>query len=223
MNFSNIKSKLQNQLNSGADKYLSAKIKDELGLSKPTIESLHALSENPGIEDDLNTFYKPVNSTFLSTKDYKNIQKWAITFIVLISIALVFLFFSMILPQKNYSNALKDSQIVVDGNALYDDEAIEAKIEEEEVDENEISEELQVENIALETTSAEALAQSSPLLQSDSVTLVEYSIQRGDTLETIAMRFYGNAYPSSVDKIKVANKIRNVRLIQVGQNLIIPM
>lgn len=222
MNFSNIKSKLQDQLNSGADKYLSAKIKDELGLSKPTIESLHALSDNPGIEDDLNTFYKPVNSTFLSTKDYKNIQKWAITLIVLITIALVFLFFSMIIPQKDYSNAIKNSQIVVDGNALYEDQ-IEAKIEEEELDENEVNEELQVENISLETTSAEALAQSSPLLQSDAVTLVEYSIKRGDTLETIAMRFYGNAFPDSVDKIKVANKIRNVRLIQVGQNIIIPM
>lgn len=222
MNFSNIKSKLKDQLNSGADKYLSAKVKDELGLSKPTIESLHALSENPGVEDDLNTFYKPVNSTFLSTKDYKNIQKWAITFIVLITIALVFLFFSMILPQKDYSNALKDSQIVVDGNALYEDQ-IEAKIEEEEVDENEATEELQVENISLQTTSAEALAQSSPLLKSDSVTLVEYSIQRGDTLETIAMRFYGSSHPDYVDKIKVANKIRNVRLIQVGQNIIIPM
>jgi nucleoid-associated protein YgaU len=224
MNFSNIKSKLKNKINDGADRYLSAKLKDELGLNKPTIESLQALSENPNIGDELNTFYKPVDSTFLSAKDYKNIQKWSVSFIVILTIALVFLFFSMIMPQKNYSNSLANSQIMVGGNLINKVKEPEAKIIEElSVEDEEPTEELIIENIKVGEEDTGNLAKSSPLLKSEAVSIVEYTIRSGDTLELIAQKFYGNSGPSFVDKIKVANKIRDVRLIQVGQKLIIPM
>jgi LysM repeat protein len=224
MNFSNIKSNLQNKINDSADRYLSAKLKDELGFSKPTLESLQALSESPNMGDELNTFYKPVDSTFLSAKDYKNIQKWAVSFIVILTIALVFLFFSMIMPHKNYSNSLENSQIMVGGNLINRAKEPEAKIEEElSIEDDGLTEELNVENIKIGEEDTSNLAKSSPLLKSNAVNIVEYTIRSGDTLETIAQKFYGNSSPSFVDKIKVTNKIRNVRLIQIGQKLIIPM
>jgi LysM repeat protein len=224
MNFSNIKSKLKNKINDGADKYLSAKLKDELGLSKPTIESLQALSEGPNIGDEINTFYKPVDSTFLNAKDYKNINKWSTIFIVILTIVLVFLFFSMIMPQKNYSNSFANSQIMVGGNLINKVKEPEAKIVEElSVEDEEPTEELIIENIKVNEEDTNNLAKSSPLLKSQAVSIVEYTIRSGDTLELIAQKFYGNSSPNFVDRIKIANKIRDVRLIQIGQKLIIPM
>jgi len=56
MNFSKISSRLKDKLNQGADKVLSTKVKEELGLNKPTIDSLYSLSANDDIEDNLNNF-----------------------------------------------------------------------------------------------------------------------------------------------------------------------
>lgn len=224
MNLSSIKNKIKQGINSSADKLLSAKVKDELGLNKPTIDSLHHLSQNADLETDLGTFFKPVNSTFLSSKDYKNIQRWVVAIIVLMSLVLVFLFISMILPNKNYSNALSDSQIIVNGNDIKKEEKIvEEKALEDLAEEDASSEDLEVEDIVIKKPSAEKLAKSSPLLKSNSVTLIEYTIKYGDTLETIAQRYYSNSSPEYIQKIKTANNIRNARLIQVGQKLIIPM
>lgn len=229
MKFNSVKNKIQDGINRGADRFLSPKVKDELGFNKPTIDSLQVLSQSDGIDSDLNNFYKPVNSTFLSTRDYKNIQAWAIGLILVLIAALLFLFFSLITPNKDYSNTLGDTQIIVDGNTINEDElnqiakeeAEELKAQEEKIEED--KEELKVENITVSQTSTEKLAQSSPLLQSNKVTLIEYRIRSGDTLEKIAMRFYGSQSPDSIQKIKTANKIRNVRLLQIGQKLIIPM
>lgn len=51
----------------------------------------------------------------------------------------------------------------------------------------------------------------------------EYRVKSGDTLEAIAYRFYGSGTPSRINKIQVANNLRNPNALQIGQNLIIPV
>lgn len=225
MNLSAIKDKIKQGISSGTDRILSAKMKDELGFNKPTIDTLQILSQSPNLDSDLNSFFQPVNSTFLSSKDYKNIQNWALIFIGVISAALVLLFFSLISPHKNYSNALEDSQIIVKGSDVNEPKnAKPSKIVEASNETNKgTDEDLTVENIILEQTAAEDLAQNSPLLQSENVTLIDYQIKAGDTLETIAKRFYGSNRYENVQKIKAANKINNTKLLRAGQKIMIPM
>ncbi len=226
MNLSAIKDKIKQGISSGTDRILSAKMKDELGFNKPTIDTLQILSQSPNLDSDLNSFFQPVNSTFLSSKDYKNIQNWALIFIGVISTALVLLFFSLISPHKNYSNALEDSQVIVRGSDVNEPKnknAKRSKIVETNSEASRADEDLTVENIVLEQTAAEDLAQNSPLLQSENVTLIDYQIRTGDTLETIAKRFYGSNRYENVQKIKAANKINNTKLLRVGQKIMVPM
>ena len=52
-----------------------------------------------------------------------------------------------------------------------------------------------------------------------------YTVQSGDSLSTIAFKFYGNASASSVSKIYYSNEATigsNPNLIQPGQVLYIP-
>ena len=234
MNYESIKKKIKQGINAGADKFLSSKVKDELGLNKPTLDSLQVLSQGQGLDNDLNTFFKPVSSNFLSSRDYKNIQTWSIVIISALIAVLVFLFFILITPHKDYSNSLKDTEIIVNGNKINSEDELKEKIAqptlESEQQEADPDEELKVENIPLAKTDSKALAKKSPILQmkkstptkSSKSNVSEYHIKSGDTLEIIANKFYGNSDPSSVDKIKVANKIRDVRLLQIGQKIIIP-
>ncbi len=53
--------------------------------------------------------------------------------------------------------------------------------------------------------------------------VAEYKVKSGDTLEKIAYRFYGSGSPSKIDKIQVANNIRNPHSIRAGQKLRIPI
>lgn len=224
MAYESIKQKIKQGINAGADKFLSSKVKDELGFNKPTLDSLQVLSQSQGLDNDLNTFFKPVNSTFLSSRDYKNIQTWSIVIVSSLIALLVFLFFVLIIPHKDYSNALQDTEIIVNGTRVDHEDEIKEKISQPKIEDKEVpSEELRVENIPLEKTDSEKLAKASPLLKPSKTGVSEYSIKSGDTLEIIAMKFYGNSNPESVDKIKVANKIRDVRFLQIGQKIIIPM
>lgn len=50
-----------------------------------------------------------------------------------------------------------------------------------------------------------------------------YSVQSGDTMESIAVRFYGSTSPSKVNAIMEANSITNANKLSIGQKLIIPM
>jgi nucleoid-associated protein YgaU len=130
---------------------------------------------------------------------------------------LILLFASLIAPHKNYSNSLEDSQVIVKGSKL--NKVVEADKETN----TGASEDLTVENIILEENAAEDLAQNSPLLHSENVTVIDYQIKAGDTLETIAKKFYGSGRYENVQKIKAANKISNARLLRTGQKLIVPM
>ena len=51
---------------------------------------------------------------------------------------------------------------------------------------------------------------------------VMYTVQPGDTLSGIALKFYGDASRDSYMKIARANNIANPDLIKVGQKLQIP-
>lgn len=224
MNLSAIKDKIKQGISSGTDRILSAKMKDELGFNKPTLDTLQILSQSPNLDSDLNSFFQPVNSTFLSSKDYKNIQNWALIFIGVILAALILLFFSLISPRKNYSNALKDSQVIVKGSDVNEPKSTQQHNKIVTADNKATADEdLTVENIVLEKTAAEDLALNSPLLQSENVTIIDYQIKPGDTLETIAKRFYGSNRYENIQKIKAANKISNTKLLRVGQKIMVPM
>lgn len=51
----------------------------------------------------------------------------------------------------------------------------------------------------------------------------QYTIQSGDTLDKIAMRFYGKYDSQKIDRIAQANGITNPHKISIGQVLTIPM
>lgn len=50
-----------------------------------------------------------------------------------------------------------------------------------------------------------------------------YTVQSGDTLEAIIVRFYGSFDLNKVDLIKEANKMANPNALSIGQKLVIPM
>lgn len=51
----------------------------------------------------------------------------------------------------------------------------------------------------------------------------QYTVQNGDTLEGIIIRFYGKYDQSKIDKIKVANGLANPNNLSIGQKLTIPL
>jgi len=50
-----------------------------------------------------------------------------------------------------------------------------------------------------------------------------YTIKNGDTLETIAVKYYGVASQSNIAKLQRANNIKNPHSIQIGQKLNVPL
>lgn len=226
MEFSSISNKIKDKLNAGADKFLSSEVKEELGFNKPTLDSLYNLSENQDLDDNLNSFYKPVNSTFLSQRQYKKIQNWAIILIAIISVLLIMLFISMVVPQQNFKENFEGAQVFVKGSNITkpEDKIAEAQMEDPENPVTNEETDLEVKDINVASKEAtEALAKSSPLLKNPDLELNRYKIKSGDTLEKIALKFYGSSAPKDIDRIKVANKIRNVRLIRIGQEILVPM
>lgn len=51
----------------------------------------------------------------------------------------------------------------------------------------------------------------------------EYTVQAGDSLESIAIKFYGGFDEAKIKAIEEANKLANPNAIGIGQKLIIPM
>ena len=52
---------------------------------------------------------------------------------------------------------------------------------------------------------------------------MSYTIKNGDTLETIAVKYYGIANKANVAKIQRANNIKNPHNIKIGQTITIPL
>ena len=48
-------------------------------------------------------------------------------------------------------------------------------------------------------------------------------IKSGDTLETIAVKYYGVASQANIAKLQRANNIKNPHSIQIGQTISVPL
>jgi nucleoid-associated protein YgaU len=141
------------------------------------------------------------------------------------------LFISMVVPHQNFKDQISGAQIFVNGNKVVkpEDKIAEAKLEDD--DKNSESD-LEVKDINVSKEDAtEELAKTSPLLKepepiptkaNSSTNKNKHRIQSGDTLEKIALKYFGASSPKEIDKIKVANKIRDVRLLRIGQEILIP-
>lgn len=57
----------------------------------------------------------------------------------------------------------------------------------------------------------------------NTVKTTEYVVKSGDTIGSIAYKFYGSVDPSKIEKIQTANNMKSVDSIQIDQKLIIPM
>ena len=62
-------------------------------------------------------------------------------------------------------------------------------------------------------------------IENESVGLAEekYTIKAGDTLDKIALRFYGKYDSKKIEQIQKINNITNPAAIQIGQVIIIPL
>lgn len=50
-----------------------------------------------------------------------------------------------------------------------------------------------------------------------------YTVKSGDSMSSIALRFYGKYDPNKVEKIRQANNLTNAHKLSIGQELIIPL
>ena len=57
----------------------------------------------------------------------------------------------------------------------------------------------------------------------DIVNNMKYTIKSGDTLETIAVKYYGVASQANIAKLQRANNIKNPHSIQIGQTISVPL
>lgn len=51
----------------------------------------------------------------------------------------------------------------------------------------------------------------------------KYTIKSGDTLDKIALRFYGKYDPEKIEQIQTLNNIKNPTALQIGQVIIVPV
>jgi nucleoid-associated protein YgaU len=51
----------------------------------------------------------------------------------------------------------------------------------------------------------------------------KYEVKSGDTLDKIALRFYGKYDPNKIEEIQRINNIKNPASLQIGQVIIIPL
>lgn len=75
----------------------------------------------------------------------------------------------------------------------------------------------------LETTTTTAVTEPLKVTSTTSSRQESYTVQKGDTLESIIIRFYGSYKKSHENAIKEANKMSNPNALQIGQKLIIPL
>lgn len=72
-------------------------------------------------------------------------------------------------------------------------------------------------------TSKQAPINVSPASGDFAIGNMSYTIKNGDTLETIAIKYYGVASQANVAKIQRANNIKNPHNIKIGQSITIPL
>lgn len=65
---------------------------------------------------------------------------------------------------------------------------------------------------------------ATPSIQNESAERVEkYSIQNGDTLESVAIKFYGSSTPEKIEKIQKASNLDDPNRLQIGQEITVPL
>ncbi|OGI21775.1 MAG: hypothetical protein A2287_05385 [Candidatus Melainabacteria bacterium RIFOXYA12_FULL_32_12] len=64
---------------------------------------------------------------------------------------------------------------------------------------------------------------STPASQNTYTKTEKYTVQEGDTLEKISLRFYGTPDPVKIEQIQAANNMNNPNELQINQELIIPL
>lgn len=203
MNITLIKSNIKKSLVKNAKKMISKEVQQELGLFEK-----HAEIPHEEVQTDLGTFWSPVKSNMMSQQEAKPIINWTIGIVIALVFILVTVLGFLVMPKSKKVAKVQDTIVVVNGSEVN-------KTPEEQLGINniEVSKDDEVEKVA----------SNSPLLKpQDSGSITEYKVTSGDTLEVIAMKVYGSRTPDKIDKIKVANSIRNPRSLQIGQKLIIP-
>lgn len=213
IDINSLKKNIKTNLKRRAKKFLSSEVQEELGISKMSTASFDQASA-----DDFNTFWAPVQSNLLSQKRKESLSTWMIGIVAAMILILFILIFTLLSPSKNYQ-ASNGNEVVVNGKAKKKIVS-EAKADKESSQKEE--EAIKVTNIKMERNDVKSSANQSPLLSSNSGSIVEYKVRSGDTIERIAVKFYGEFNSEIIKKIKLANKIRNPRSLQIGQKLIIP-
>lgn len=213
----NLKDNVKRTFDRGVDKFLSTEVQQELGLKKIDAKEI-AIDEG----EELSSFWQPVQSNLMGQKRREKFSAWVIGIVVFLVVLLMVLLFALIAPNSKTYDASLGNEVVIDGENTT--KIAEAKLEDKEVDkpvEEMTSEDINVENIKVKPDSSKDIVANSPLLKSDS-SVMEYKVQYGDTIEKIATKFYGSYNYDLIQKIKLANNIRNPRSLQIGQKLIIP-
>ncbi len=160
-------------------------------------------------ETHLNAFWDPIQLAEISSEETKKLRFWgAVAFAVVVAILLLVIAF-LIIPGQEKFDLRRGTSIMINGKVKASNKKI--------IHTDGVREELEVENIQVDNT--ENLAAKSPLLKKGSV--VEYKVQSGDSIDKIAVRFYGNSGPAEIQKIKTASGLRS-NTLNVGQRLVIP-
>lgn len=175
------------------------------------------------IDKGLNTFYQPIASNFLSTRDYKNIRRWSIGILSSISALFLILFFSIILPQQHYSKIFDGTKLIVRGKELsprQKEEISDSKIQEINLDQSQQNSELRMTNIQVEQSQEEQKPKAPTITESKNNF---YTIKSGDNLDFVIQKIYHTRDPELIKKIIEINHIQNPRNLKVGQRLNLPI
>ena len=209
----NLTTNFKRTVRKNADRFLSPEIQDELGISNKVQAS--------DVTDDFNTFWSPVQANVLaSSNQAEKISAWVIGAVAVLCIVLLVAIFSLVAPNSKSFSTNEGNVVVVDGESKTISK--EPKKATNKTVEEMTSEEINVQNIVVSSEDLSEVASKSPMLSSGSASVMEYKVRNGDTLERICVKFYGEYNSELIQKLKLANNIRNARYLRVGQKLIIP-
>lgn len=134
-----------------------------------------------------------------------------------ITFAACFLFFagSSLLPSEEdiMKGPLVEEQVLTPSDLAADEKPAAAKAE--------VKVEAPKEK-ALSLPFMPAKAKEEPKTTAPEVKARSYEVQNGDTLGSIAIKFYESSNPTYIEKIQRANKMESADSLQLGQRLIIP-
>lgn len=161
-------------------------------------------------ETQLNAFWDPVQLSAISSEDTRKLRFWGGVLFAVAVVALIFALVYLIVPSEEKLSLRRGTSVVVDGKTKASRKIIHT---------DGVREEMLVENI--QVGGKEDLANKSPLLKPKKGSVVEYKVQAGDTIQTIAAKFYGTTAMTETEKIRTASGLSS-NTLRVGQRLVIP-